>query len=353
MNKLKRYVKETPHIRYSNCHEDSDFALQNIKGKPEKILTIASGLDNSLAFLLLEPRSVLAIDSKEAQIYLCNLKKCGIEHLEYEDFLSLLGIGKDNGGQIYSRLRPYLDKETVEYFDSHLFLISEIGIVNCGKFEYYFQFFKKHILSKTHSKKTVEAFMTAESLDDQNEIYRKKYKNLRLRLLFRIFFSKTVMKKLGRDKECFAYAKGGLSAGLKDKFDRCIECNLNRDNPYLQYIIQGKMASLPTYLVKENYLKIKKNIHSLEVRRADFAEVMRENESYDLMYLSDIFEYMSEEETSFLSEDIYRNLNKGGQVLLYNMMIERHLCGKLRETELDQDKNRTFYYRHCYHYIKE
>jgi hypothetical protein len=69
------------------------------------------------------------------------------------------------------------------------------------------------------------------------------------------------------------------------------------------------------------------------------------------MYLSDIFEYMDAETTASLSKDIRASLNSGGQVLLYNMMIERHLAG-LKETELDQSANRTFYYLHCYHYEK-
>ena len=108
--KLKAYLKETPHIRYSNCHEDSDFALGHVKGRPQKILTIASGLDISLAFLLLSPEKVVAVDSNPAQIYLCRLKKCGIEQLEYEEFLSLLGMGRENGSEVYGRIREQLDE---------------------------------------------------------------------------------------------------------------------------------------------------------------------------------------------------------------------------------------------------
>lgn len=352
MKKLKTYLKETPHIRYSNCHEDSDFALRHIAGKPQQILSIASGLDNSLAFLLLEPQSVLAIDSNEAQIYLCNLKKCGIEHLDYEDFLVLLGIETGDAQAVYNRIREYLEPQSRAYFDSHLYLLSQIGLVNCGKFEYYFQIFKKHILSKTHSAKTAEAFMSAETMEEQTRIFTKKFDNFRLGILFRVFFSKAVMKRLGRDKAYFAYAKGSLASYLKDRFDRCVTFNLNKNNPYLQYIIQGKMTAMPTYLDRENYEKIKKNIHCLEIRKADFSQIMQEDRRFDFMYLSDIFEYMSEEATAVLSRKISAKLNSGGQVLLYNMMIERHLGGQLKETELNQDSNRTFYYRHCYHYEK-
>lgn len=352
MKILKKYFKEPSYIRYSNCHEDSDFNLKNIKGNPRKILTIASGLDNALSLLLLEPEEVLAIDYNETQIYLCNLKKCAVEHLEQEEFLSLLGMGQDNALDTYEKIKGYLDTETQAYFDSHLFLISQVGLVNCGKFEYYFGVFRRHILSKTHSQKTIDAFVSAESLEEQKRIFNTKFNNLRLRLLFRIFFSKAVMKKLGRDKAFFTYAKGSLAPRLKRQFEQCMVSNLNKDNPYIQYILKGEMKALPTYLSKENYKKIKENIHHLTVRKASFDEVIKEDEKYDFIYLSDIFEYMTEEETASLSKDIYESLNQGGQALLYNMMIERHLCPELKETKLDQTENRTFYYMNCYHYEK-
>ena len=353
MRRIKQYYKEPFYIHYSNCHEDADFALRHIQGRPQTILTLASALDNALAFLLLEPKSVVAIDYNESQIHLCKLKKCGIEQLDHGDFLILLGMAPGDSGAVYDGIRPHLDDETRTYFDSHRFLIDEVGLVNCGKFEYYFQFFKKHILSKTHSRKTVDAFMSAPDLEEQIRIYNTKFNNLRFRLIFNIFFSKTVMKLLGRDKDYFLYAKGSLGSLQKKKFDRYVNHNLNKDNPYLQYILQGKMTVLPTYLQKENYEKIKANIHRLEIRQASFNEEIRSENRYDLLYLSDIFEYMTAETTQTVSADICNALNPGGQVLLYNMMIPRRLSGNLRETRLNQDQNRTFYYMDCYHYVKD
>ncbi len=352
MKKIREYYKEPSYIHYSNCHEDTNFALNHIKGSPKSILTVASGLDNALAFLLLEPASVLAIDYNDAQISLCKLKKCAVEHLEYEQFLILIGINSGDSYSVYNQIKCYLDNDAREYFDSHSFLISEVGLVNCGKFEYYFQIFKKHILSKTHSKKVIDSFMQAKDLEEQWAIYKSKFNNLRFRLIFNIFFSKTVMKFLGRDKDYFTYAKGSLAPFLKKKFEFCVKNNLNTDNPYLQYIVNGRMETMPTYLTKENYYKIKANIARLEIKKTSFDEEIKTDKKYDFMYLSDIFEYMDADTTARLSNDIYRALNDKGQVLLYNMMIERHLSARLTETELDQTKNRTFYYVHCYSYEK-
>lgn len=350
--KISNYYKESSYIHYSNCHEDTAFALQHISGQPRRILTIASALDNALAFLLLDPEQVCAFDFNETQIYLCNLKKCGIRHLEREQFLILLGMAAGDRGAIYRKIRSCLDPETRRYFDDHLYLITETGLVNCGRFEYYFGLFRRYILRFTHSKKTVDQFMAAPDLAAQQQIYRSRFNNLRFRLLFRFFFSKAVMKRLGRDKEFFKYAKGSLSKLLKDKFDTCVEHNLNRENPYLQQIVLGQIQTLPVYLQPENYEKIRQSIDRLEIKKISFEEEIKLENQYDFMYLSDIFEYMSAEKTAALSRDISDALAPGGQVLLYNMMIERHLSG-LHETELDQTGNRTFYYTHCFLYEKD
>lgn len=352
--KIKDYYKEKQYIHYSNCHEDSEFMLSNISCKPKKILSIASALDNCLALLLLDPDSVLAIDINDTQIYLCNLKKCGIKYLDYESFLTLIGIAEGDSFACYESLREYLDGDTLDYFDGHIELIRDIKLVNCGRFEYYFSVFAKRVLPLIHSKKTVESFMNCVDIEEQREFYHKKFDDLRFRLMFKLFFSETVMKRLGRDKEYFKYNNGSLSKMLKGQFERCVENNLNLKNPYFQYVVLNRFYELPTYLQRENFDIIKSRIDRLTVRKADFAEVMSEGEKYDLMYLSDIFEYMDASVMPRMSELISNALTDGGEVMFFNMMNPRKLIADgLCETALEQTHNLTFYYTNCYLYKKK
>lgn len=350
--RIAKYYKEKQYIHYSNCHEDSAFLLANIKNRPKRILSIASALDNCLAMLLLEPDEIVAIDSNDTQIYLCKLKQCGIKHLDYESFLVLLGIAEGDSKACYESLRKHLDDQTRDYFDSHIYLISDTGLVNCGRFEYYFSVFKNKVLPLIHSKKTVSAFMSATDISKQRELYRKSFNNLRFRLMFKLFFSETVMKRVGRDKEYFKYNKGSLSSLLKRKFEICTENNLNSNNPYLQYIVFNKFSALPVYLQRENFEIIKRNIDKLTVRKAEFSQSIGNGEKYDFMYLSDIFEYMDASVMDKLSTSISDSLTEGGEAMLYNMMNDRHLTADLKETKIDQTNNLTFYYTGCYLYRK-
>ena len=327
--------------------------LDNVSHAPKKVLAVASALDNCLALLLTDPESVTAIDSNVTQIYLCKLKYCGIKHLDREEFLILIGVKDGDSGRYYDRIKGYLDEATARYFDERKYLITEVKIVNCGKFEYYFSVFKKKVLPLVHSEKRVEEFMNAADLEEQNRIYDEKFNNLRFRILFKLFFSQAVMKRIGRDKDYFRYNNGSLSALLKRKFDDYVKHNLNRTNPYLQYAVQNVFRSLPTYLEENNYNIIKERLYRLSIVEGDFKDEIRRGEKYDLMYLSDIFEYMSEKETEGLSGYIHSSLNAGGQVMFYNMMNERRLCAPLKEERLDQTYNRAFYYMDCYLYTKE
>lgn len=350
--RIKDYYKEKQYIHYSNCHEDSAFVLEHIKNRPKRILSIASALDNSLAMLLLEPDGIVAIDSNDTQIYLCRLKQCGIKHLDYDSFLVLIGIAEGDSRACYEELREHLDDKTRDYFDSHIYLISDTKLVNCGRFEYYFSVFKNKVLPLIHSKKTVDAFMRAKDISEQREVYRKKFNNLRFRRMFKLFFSEAVMKRVGRDKEYFRYNNGSLSSLLKRKFEICIENNPNLNNPYLQYIVFNKFSALPVYLIRENFDLIKRNIDRLTIKKADFKSALSDGEKYDFMYLSDIFEYMDASVMDEMSEAIKGSLNDGGEVMFFNMMNKRQLSAGLKETEIDQTHNLTFYYTNCYLYRK-
>lgn len=351
--RIREYYKEKQYIHYSNCHEDSAFVLEQIKNQPKRILSIASALDNCLAMLLLEPDEIVAIDSNDTQIYLCRLKQCGIKYLDYESFLVLIGIAEGDSKGCYEKLREHLDEETRDYFDSHIYLISDVKLVHCGRFEYYFSVFKNKVLPLIHSKRTITSFMNAEDITRQRELYRKTFNNLRFRLMFKLFFSEAVMKRVGRDKEYFRYNKGSLSALLKRKFEVCVENNLNSHNPYLQYIVFNNFSALPVYLKRENFEFIKRNIDKLTIKEADFSQAVNEGKKYDFMYLSDIFEYMDISVMEEMSNAISNSLADGGEVMFFNMMNPRRLTGDLKETKIDQTHNLTFYYTDCYLYRKK
>lgn len=342
--KIKDYYKEKQYIHYSNCHEDFNMLNEYVYSDDRKILSVASALDNSLSFLVHDNVTVDAFDFNITQIYLCKLKKLAIKNLTRDEFMIFIGISEGDSLELYNKFSNTLDKEVKDYFDAHLFLINEVKLVNAGKFEYYFQVFAKKVLPLVVSKKHIKEFAEVNDLLKQQEIYRKYINTLRFRLMFKIFFSKKVMKKLGRDKEFFKYNKGSLSKDIKTRFDKGIAYVSNGSNPYLNYVLLNQYKALPFYLQEENYQKIKQNIDNINICYANFDEMI-ENENYDFMNLSDIFEYMPESVMSGYSKLISRALNKHGRVAFWNMVNTRKLeLTRINQKE-DLEKDRALYYK--------
>lgn len=358
--KLKNYYKEDNYIHYSNCHEDFLLLKKYITPQTKEVLSVASGLDNSLAFLTQNDIKVHAFDYNPSQVYLGKLKIEAIRHLSWEEMLKFLGIidleaggnykkyraNKDSSAgrvDLYNKISAFLEPEVKNYFDSHLFLI-EIGLVNCGRFEQYFHIFRNIVFPLTCGNRNIKKFAAAETIEEQREIYRKKINTKRFKFMFKIFFSKKVMAKLGRDKKFFKYSRESLSQILKVRVDTGFTNVLNRTNPYYGYVLNTYYPELPYYLQKENFYKIKENLDNITVEHKRFDEMFVQK--YDFMNLSDIFEYMSDKVMDDYMQKIQNHLNEKGIVAFWNMMNVRSFPYWQRiNGKQDYIEDRAYFYR--------
>ncbi|MBP5568965.1 MAG: DUF3419 family protein [Treponema sp.] len=340
---LSEYYLEENYIHYSNCHEDYLLLDKYIKSNTKEVLSVASALDNSLSFLVHKNVKVHAFDFNPSQVKLGKLKICAIKDLTYKNFLVFIGINEGDRIALYNKIKKHLEDDVKEYFDSHLFLI-EKGLVNIGRFEQYFHLFRKKVFPLVCRSKYIKEFALCETLEQQQEIYEKKINTFRFRLMFKIFFSKTLMAKLGRDKEFFKYSHDNLPRILKNRIDSGFMNVLNKTNPYYGYVLNAGYKELPFYLQKENFTKIKANIQNIQVEEKSFDQMLEHN--YDFMNLSDIFEYMDNSKMPYYSDLIAQHLNKDGIVAFWNMMNVRSLSSLKRISGKNEYlKDRAFFYR--------
>lgn len=349
---MKKRFKESPHIRYANVYEDVNSLLSVFK--KGIYLSIASGGDNTFGLLLNNPKKIVAFDYNITQIYLVKLKMHAFKSLEYKEMLAFFGINSSIKERInlFNKIKDTLEKDVYNYFNNHLDIIKD-GLIYCGKFEHYLNLFKKYILPLTHTKRFIKRFMNASSIDEQRILY-KKFDNVRFRMLFKIFFSKTVMSSLGRDKTYFKYLDKDLAKNLKERIDLGFNNVLNKENPFMQYIILGKFITLPEYLKEENFNYIKSNLDKITLVCDEFSNVLM-MEKYDFLNLSDIFEYMDEATTLALEEKIYNQTNAKAIVVFWNMMVNRKFMGKYFKEIDSKDafiKERPFFYQKLYRYTK-
>ena len=315
-------------IRYSQCWEDTEVLLESLDIQENDIcFGILSAGDNVFSMLAENPKKVVALDISFPQIALAKLKKEVFNSLSYEEMLEFMGVMKsDKRIEIYDRIKENLDKEVKEYWDFNKEAIQK-GIIHAGKFEKFFKIFRKKILPFVHSKKQIEKLLEKKSRQERIEYYDKYWNNFRWKLMFKLFFSKYIVGKLGRDKEFFRYAEKNISEEMKER-SRYALCELNPyENPYINYILTGNYRKdcLPYFLRKENFDKIRKNLHKVEILQSSVEEYLDQIDfKIDKFNLSDIFEYMSAENYSKLMGKIYDNAENNALLAYWNLIVERN-----------------------------
>ena len=314
-------------IRYSQCWEDTEVLLKALDIKDGDIcLSIASAGDNSFGLLTQNPKKVVALDLNAVQLYLVELKKAAFLTLNYEEMLKFLGFTCSNERRAYyERCKVRISDEAKIYWDSNIENI-EAGVIHTGKFDKFFALFRKKILPLTHRKKTVEKLLEVKTKEERYDFYNKKWNNTAWRMLFRIFFSKYTVGKLGRDPRFFDYAKNVKLSDIMMERTKYAFTELDvSKNPYAEYILTGEYKNnLPFSFRKENFEKIKNNLYKLELYNMSIEEYLgNTEEKTDKFNLSDIFEYMSLEMYDTLMEEIYKAASDKAILAYWNLIVPR------------------------------
>src|SRR5258708_32355139 len=168
--------------------------------------------------------------------------------------------------------------------------------------------------------------MRGGTLPERRTFYRRQWDTLQWRLLFRVFFSRFVMGRMGRDPSFFAYVEGDVATRILERARHAVTELNPADNPYLRWIMTGRHGtSLPLALRPEHFQTIRGNLDRLEWRCQSIEDFLasREPRSVDRFNLSDIFEYMSPENYRQLLEQIVAWARPGGRLVYWNIAPSR------------------------------
>jgi len=342
-------------IRYANCWEDATVLLKGLSpANGSKILSIGSAGDNSLSLLTLDPELVVAVDINKIQLYLIELKKACILNLELEETLAFLGFAFSGSREkCFHSLKNQLSFDARSYWETNLVLIKN-GVIHQGKFEKYFQLFSGKILPWIHSKKAIDELFRVKTQEQQKQYYADKWNTWRWKLLFRIFFSNYVMGKYGRDPEFLKQVQGSVSEFIFDKAANHLKSEAAQKNPILRYTLTGSFDTLvPHYLQKENYGKIRSNMNQLYLKQGFAQDAIKEYGKFNCMNLSDIFEYMDQEQFRKTAKVLIEGTEKNGMLAYWNLMVPRRMSQILPENteyrKLDSERltaiDKGFFYK--------
>jgi S-adenosylmethionine:diacylglycerol 3-amino-3-carboxypropyl transferase len=343
-------------IRYAQVWEDADVLLAGLDVQPgDTCISIASAGDNALALLTTDPAKVVALDVNPSQLFCLELRIAAYSTLAHHELLELMGSRPSTRRlELFDRCRRALGPDARRFWDSRRGTIGK-GIGSLGKFEQYFAAFRTRVLPLVHSRATVEALLEPKPAEDRRRFYDERWDTPRWRLLFRVFFSRTVMGHLGRDPQFFRYVHADVSAPILARTSYALRELDASSNPYVHWILTGTHGdALPLALRPEHFDTIRDRLGRLEWRCQSLESYLggATEHTIDRLNLSDVFEYVSIGHYRGMLERIVRRSRKGGRVVYWNMLAPRRCPDQMRERlrPLDDlasalhDAERAFFY---------
>lgn len=341
-------MKKPDILRYSNCWEDADLLLEALAiDSNDEVLSIGSAGDNSFSLLSKSPKSVTVIDPNPIQLHLIRLKIAAFQTLDHATFLAFLGFREaKNRIDLFEQVKKKLPEESAQFWGENKKQIAA-GIIYAGKFDRYLLFFAKRIVPLIHTKKRVQQLFAQKSQEEQLKFYTEVWENKRWKWLFKLFFSKTVMGKMGRDPAFFNEVNVPVATYILNKTKAHLSDVACQENYFLYYILNGRFGEeLPHYARKEHFEVIKANLHKLELVQAR-AENYTGRKSFTKCNLSNIFEYMDEQTFEMASKHIVSRAQNQARFAYWNLMVPRNMGGVRKELEtidFGERKDNGFFY---------
>lgn len=342
-------------IRYAQVWEDAEVLIEGLDIKEDdNILSIASAGENAISMLIKNPNKVYAIDLNTNQIACSEFKVICYKYLDYEECMNLIGVFKcDNRLDLFDKIKDKLSEGTKKYLEENIEVVKN-GIIHAGKFENYFHIFGQKVLPLIHSKKTRQELLEKKTREERLEFYDKKWNNMRWNLLFRIFFSRAVMGALGRDKAFFRYVNVNVAEHILERTKYAITELDTSENSYLHYIINSEYDKvLPVAYRRENFDIIKKNIDKVVLLSESIESFIdRDDVDYISKYnLSDIFEYMSDEQMCSILEKMFTKSKSGSRIAYWNMLADKRASKYFEKLDYKEElsnellkKDKAFFY---------
>jgi S-adenosylmethionine-diacylglycerol 3-amino-3-carboxypropyl transferase len=160
----------------------------------------------------------------------------------------------------------------------------------------------------------------------RQRFFDRRWDSWRWRLMFRLFFSRFVMGRLGRDPRFFDYVEGSVAGRILERARHALRILDPAANPYAQWILTGRhTTALPFALRPENFEPIRANLDRLEwccQSLEDFLDAQPPG-TIDRCNLSDLFEYVSAESYHQLLARLATCGRPGGRLAYWNMLVPR------------------------------
>ncbi len=314
---------------YAQCWEDpamdrEAFRIRNT----DVVFSITSGGCNVLAFLADSPRKIISLDLNPFQNYLLDFKMNAFRRLEYNETLELLGVVESSRRRsLYVKIRSGLSSNSRSYWDGQAGKI-EHGVIDSGRFEEYMKMIRV-LLRMTIGDSAIESMFDARDSAGRESVFDSKWNNLRWQFLTNVILSRSTMSFLFT-KAFFAQLDTGFSFGnhFAERARTALIFLNPRESSFLTYILLGGYAcdeSLPEYLKRENYDRIRANLDRLEIVTGSCADYFARlpRGCITRFNFTNIFEWMPADQFEATLRETIRVAGDNAVMTYRNLLVHR------------------------------
>jgi S-adenosylmethionine-diacylglycerol 3-amino-3-carboxypropyl transferase len=319
-------------VRYSQVWEDHALLTQALTpvAAGGTVLSLASAGDNVLALLLAEepPARIVAVDVSPAQTALFELKLAAIRSLQSADEVAaFLGARpSDERAEMYARLREQLSPDACGCWDERPDAIAA-GVIGCGLLDRYILGFVRTYMPALVDATALDAFLASSDIHAQRTLFSASVSAIEPAV--REFYGRAGLQGRARDETQFAHVSEEDVGGVFWKrFEAVCTAMPARGNFYLEYLLAGGYRDLalgPPYLRAESFELLRARIDRITLVRAELGAWLgtAEPESIDAANLSDVFEYLSSEQSTELLTALAARMRRGGRIAYWNLFVNR------------------------------
>lgn len=340
---------------YPQIWEDPETDMEAMQlGEGHRVVTIASGGCNILAYLTRSPASVEAVDLNAAHVALNRMKFAAVRHLpSHGDLFRFFGEpGNDHNAHAYDAfIAPHLDPASRQYWEKRNWRgrrrieLFNGNFYNAGLLGFFLS--AGHRIARWQGVDPAE-IMQAKTPEEQRRFFEGRLAPLFDRPLLKWITSrKSSLFALGippaQYDALLACGDGSMAGVLRARLEK-LACDFPLKDNYFawqafarRYPAAGEGA-LPDYLVAARHEVVKRNIGRASINHVNMTDYLgaKPDGSVDRFVLLDAQDWMTDAQLNALWAQITRTAAPGARVIFRTAAEPSVLPGRVAAELLDQ-----------------
>ena len=320
----------TGKLFFAQVREDPLLELEALQQQLEgPIVIVSSGGCTALSLVAAGAGDVVAVDLNRTQNSVVELKAVGVAVLGSRDASAFIGGAPMSGNErlrTYARLRAQLGPDARAYWDGHRRAIAK-GLLGAGVTERFFTGVIAAVRALVHPKWRMDRLLACRTLDEQQAFYRDEWNSPRWRALFRLMFNGVVFNRVYEP----AFFEHVGEPSFAKHFHGCVEHAVTElpveTNYFLHYLLRGEYpvgvpGGLPPYLDPENEERLGAVTERLTLVDGSMVAYLQGCPSSSIagFSLSNICEWLSDEQLDTLLGEVVRTAKPGARLCLRNFV---------------------------------